>query len=192
MEGKLAVATGAANGIGLEFARQCVQNFGMSVVIADVDAAALGAAATMLRGLGGDVTAVVTDVRRRADVERLLVEAQRASADGNVDVAFFNAGVLGSGVTVMKGDEAAWRWVLDVNLFGVLHGLQVFTPVCSKQHRPCLIAATASTQGLDIGGPPGSTASYATSKADLLPQSCASAPTFVREPRRFALWGLLG
>ena len=55
-------------------------------------------------------------------------------------------------MNVLKGNEAEWRWVLDVNLFGILHGLQVFTPVVAQQARPCLISCTASTQGLDIGG----------------------------------------
>lgn len=169
MEGKVAVVTGAASGIGLEFARRCVADFGMHVVMADIDGEALAREAARLSGGGGGAaTAVTTDVRKRGDIERLLAAAQRAARDGCVSAVLLNAGVLGAGVNVLKGNEADWRWVLDVNLFGVLHGLQVFTPAVSKQARPCLIAVTSSTQGLDIGGPPGSTASYATSKHGIM------------------------
>ena len=160
MEGKVAVVTGAASGIGLEFARRCCTDFGMHVVMADVDAGELAAQAQALTAAGpGAATAVPTDVRQRPDIEALLAAAQAATPSGCIDAVLLNAGVLGAGVNVLKGNESDWRWVLDVNLFGVLHGLQTFVPAVSEQARPCLIAATASTQGLDIGGPPGSTAS---------------------------------
>lgn len=165
MAGKVAVVTGSASGIGLEFASRCCSEFNMHVVMADVDATELVARAAELTAAGpGVATAVPSDVRHRADIEALLAAGQSATPSGCVDVVLLNAGVLGAGINVLKGNEADWRWVLDVNLFGVLHGLQVFVPAVSEQARPCLIAATASTQGLDIGGPPGSTASYATSK----------------------------
>lgn len=169
MKGKVAVVTGAASGIGLEFSRQCVVSFGMYVLMADIDKAGLVREverlnSTRKNGSGGRAIAVPTDVRKRADFVRLLEIAQRTSRSGCVDVCLFNAGVLGAGVQVLKGNEADWRWVLDVNLFGVLHGLQVFTPAIAKQTHPGLIAVTASDRGLDIGGAPGCTASYATSK----------------------------
>ena len=173
MAGKVAMVTGAASGIGLEFARRCCADFGMHVVMGDVDGEALERAAAELQLTAaakgeGSALAVTTDVRKREDIEALLAAARSATPEGCVDAALFNAGVLGAGVNVLKGSEADWRWVLDVNLFGILHGLQVFTPVVAAQARPCLIAATASTQGLDIGGPPGSTASYATSKHGIM------------------------
>ena len=169
MEGKLAVVTGAASGIGLEFSRRCLLSFGMHVVMADVDEVALEREVERVngssrRGTDGWAIAVPTDVRVRADFVQLLEVAQRTSPSGCVDVCLLNAGVLGAGVHVLKGNEADWRWVLDVNLFGVLHGLQVFTPAIARQTRPGLIAVTASDRGLDIGGSPGCTASYATSK----------------------------
>ena len=169
MAGKVAVVTGAASGIGLEFARRCCAVYAMHVVMADVDADELSARAKELTLAGpGTATAVPTDVRRRAEVATLLSLAKSATISGCIDVVLLNAGVLGAGINVLKGSEADWRWALDVNLFGVLHGLQLFVPVVAEQKRPCLVAVTASTQGLDIGGPPGSTASYATSKHGLL------------------------
>lgn len=128
----------------------------------------------------GYAIAVPMDVRKRTDFVRLLERAQQASPSRCVDVCLFNAGVLGAGVHVLtdskqksqqhdhQQQELDWRWVLDVNLFGVLHGLQVFTPAMSKQTRPGLVAVTASDRGLDIGGAPGCTASYATSKHAVL------------------------
>jgi len=160
MQGKVAVITGAGNGIGLEVARRCAKDFGMKVVLADIDGETLERHARELGGI-----AVVTDVRKRDDVERLLSASQGASADGCIDFLLLNAGVGGDGVTILNGSrEADWRWVFDVNFFGVVHGLQVFVPALLKQVRPCLVSATASSQGLDIGGPPVSTASYAASK----------------------------
>lgn len=168
MEGKIAVVTGAASGIGLEFSRRCITTFGMKVVMADVDEEALKHETERLNRDSRDGTAVAiavrTDVRKRSDLIQLLKVAQRTSSNGSVDVCLFNAGVLGAGVNVLRGDETDWRWVLDVNLFGVLHGLQVFTAAVAEQARPGLIAVTASDRGLDIGGAPGCTASYATSK----------------------------
>lgn len=163
----MAVITGAASGIGLEFARQCVVSFGMQVLMADVDSVALASEVGRLNSGSSDkgrAIAVRTDVRKRADYVKLLEVAQQATPSGCIDVCLFNAGVLGAGIHVLKGNEADWRWVLDVNLFGVLHGLQVFTPAIAKQSRPGLISVTASDRGLDIGGTPGCTASYATSK----------------------------
>jgi len=174
MNGKVAVITGAASGIGLEFSRRCVLSFKMHVVMADIDDLSLTREVTRLNneinsnGSGGGgvgrAIGVRTDVRNRDHYTHLLSTAQRASPSGCIDVCLFNAGVLGAGVQVLKSNETDWRWVLDVNLFGVLHGLQVFTPAIAKQARPGLIAVTASDRGLDIGGSPGCTASYATSK----------------------------
>eukprot|EP00555_Chaetoceros_dichaeta_P009438 CAMPEP_0198266966 /NCGR_PEP_ID=MMETSP1447-20131203/30942_1 /TAXON_ID=420782 /ORGANISM="Chaetoceros dichaeta, Strain CCMP1751" /LENGTH=308 /DNA_ID=CAMNT_0043957303 /DNA_START=101 /DNA_END=1027 /DNA_ORIENTATION=+ len=175
MKGKVAVITGAASGIGLEFSRRCVISFGMHVVMADIDDHDLTREVNRINtevnggsSGGGRAIAVRTDVRKRDHYVRLLDVAQRASPSGCIDVCLFNAGVLGAGVQVLKGNENDWRWVLDVNLFGVLHGLQVFTPAIAKQTRPGLIAVTASDRGLDIGGSPGCTASYATSKHGLM------------------------
>jgi len=187
MEGKVCVVTGAASGIGLDFSRRCVLEFGMTVLLADVDTKRLMHEVERLnnnnknssnnnisKGKTGHAIAVPMDVRKRTDFVRLLELAQRASPSSCVDVCLFNAGVLGAGVNVLtdgnkkshsvRQQEVDWRWVLDVNLFGVLHGLQVFTPAMSKQTRPGLVAVTASDRGLDIGGAPGCTASYATSK----------------------------
>lgn len=192
MRGKVGVVTGAASGIGLEFARRCVLEFGMTVLLADVDAAGLQREVDRLNeeindgdrddgGIkigskdpeNGRAIAVPVDVRKRADYVRLLERARRASSSACVDVCLLNAGVLGAGVNVLTGGELTqqerdWRWVLDVNLFGVLHGLQVFIPYISQQSRPGLVAVTASDRGLDIGGAPGCTAGYATSKHAVL------------------------
>lgn len=190
MEGKVAVVTGAASGIGLEFSKRLIIDYQMTVLMADVDREALARVSEPLNSNTGEHNTGKTgraimfpmNVRKRADFVRLLDLAQQQN-EGSVDVCLFNAGVSGAGINVLSKDghgghaqeearrskqEADWRWVLDVNLFGVLHGLQVFTPAMSRQERPGLVSVTASDRGLDIGGVPGCTASYATSKHALL------------------------
>eukprot|EP01046_Picozoa_sp_COSAG06_P044333 COSAG06_NODE_5958_length_3184_cov_1.579903_1_plen_144_part_10 len=105
MEGKVAVVTGAASGIGLEFARRCAVEYGMHVAMADIDAVELAREAEQLSASaaasGGSATAVPTDVRLREDIEHLLSVAQSLGGEagaGCVDAALFNAGVLGAGV----------------------------------------------------------------------------------------------
>ena len=95
MAGKVAVVTGAASGICLEFARRCVVDYGMTCIMGDVGGDALAAAAAELTSAadGGSALAVPTDVRKRDDIEALLAAAQGASSSGCVDAALFNAGV---------------------------------------------------------------------------------------------------
>eukprot|EP00588_Corethron_pennatum_P011563 CAMPEP_0194275544 /NCGR_PEP_ID=MMETSP0169-20130528/8350_1 /TAXON_ID=218684 /ORGANISM="Corethron pennatum, Strain L29A3" /LENGTH=303 /DNA_ID=CAMNT_0039019029 /DNA_START=98 /DNA_END=1009 /DNA_ORIENTATION=- len=165
MEGKVAVVTGSASGIGLEFARRCALSFGMIVVMADVDGNTLEREAHRINAATpGRALPVRADVRRRTDAVRLLDVARNASPGRCVDAVLLNAGVGGAGVSVLRGSEADWRWVLDVNLLGVLFGLQVFSPAMAAQGRPGLVAVTASDRGLDVGGAPACSSGYATSK----------------------------
>jgi NAD(P)-dependent dehydrogenase (short-subunit alcohol dehydrogenase family) len=143
--GKVAVITGAANGIGRAMAERCVRE-GMKVVLADIDEADLTAAATELRAAGGTVLDLRTDVANRGDVERL---ADRAfDAFGQVHLLFNNAGVAAGGAPweVTWND---WEWVLSVDLWGVIHGVKVFTPLMMAQHTECHIVNTSSGAGLN-------------------------------------------
>ena len=158
--GRVAVVTGAASGIGLAAARRLAA-LGMRVVMADVDAAALDAAAASVASeapSGADVLAVPADVGRREDVERLKERAY--AAFGEVALLMNNAGREGGGG--LFGSPERWRQVLETNLWGVINGVQVFAPAMVEQGTPCAIVNTGSKQGITT--PPGDTA-YNVSKA---------------------------
>jgi len=124
-EGKVAVVTGAASGIGRALATAFV-DVGMKVVLADVETAALEAAADELRVSGADVFAVTADVAQAADVDRIGTAAM--DVFGALHVACNNAGVSGGGLS-WEIDLETWRWILDVDLWGVIHGVHTFTPL---------------------------------------------------------------
>jgi NAD(P)-dependent dehydrogenase (short-subunit alcohol dehydrogenase family) len=160
--GRVAVVTGAASGIGLAAAERFA-TLGMRVCLADVDEAALDAAAAGLgrvKGRPADVLAVPTDVGRREEVERLRDRAY--AAFGEVGLLMNNAGREGGGSGLLSGSPERWRAILDANLWGVVHGVQAFAPAMVGQGSPCAIVNTGSKQGITT--PPGDTA-YNVSKA---------------------------
>ncbi len=157
---RVAVITGAASGIGLAAAVKFAQ-LGMRLCLADLNAAALDLAAVEVArhaARSDDVRAIVADVGRREDVQRLKDVAYQSF--GEVALLMNNAGVEGGGG--LLGDPARWRAILDVNLWGVIHGVQVFAPAMIAQRSPCAIVNTGSKQGITC--PPGETA-YNVSKA---------------------------
>ena len=144
--GSVAVVTGGASGIGAALGRAFVA-VGCSVVLADVDAVALDAVAGTMEG---EVLTVVTDVSVAADVERLAEAAFRRF--GAVHVLCNNAGVSTfNPVADQSLDD--WRWVLGVNLWGVIHGVQAFLPRMTAQGQPAHIVNTSSLAGLVSGLP---------------------------------------
>jgi NAD(P)-dependent dehydrogenase (short-subunit alcohol dehydrogenase family) len=147
LAGKTAFVTGGASGIGLALGRAFAQA-GMKVMLADIESGALAAAVDSLRGTGADVRGVTCDVADAASVKR-AAEASCA-AFGNVHVVCNNAGVAGgSGIDDISLDN--WRWVLDVNLMGVLHGIHVFLPHIRAHGEGGHIVNTASMAGLQSG-----------------------------------------
>jgi NAD(P)-dependent dehydrogenase (short-subunit alcohol dehydrogenase family) len=147
-KGKIAVITGAASGIGRGIAERCIRE-GMKVVLADIDEADLAKAEAELRSQGGTVLRVRTDVSKRSDVELL---AQKAlDAFGEVHLLFNNAGV-GAGGAPWEATWNDWEWVIGVNLWGVIHGVKVFTPLMLAQNTECHIINTSSSAGLVVGG----------------------------------------
>jgi NAD(P)-dependent dehydrogenase (short-subunit alcohol dehydrogenase family) len=156
-KGKVAVITGAASGIGRGIAERCVGE-GMKVILADIDETNLAKAETELKSLGGTVLGVRTDVSKRSDVELL---ARRAlDAFGQVHLLFNNAGV-GAGGAPWEATWNDWEWVIGVNLWGVIHGVKVFTPLMLRQNTECHIVNTSSGAGLIAGG---GSAPYAVTK----------------------------
>jgi NAD(P)-dependent dehydrogenase (short-subunit alcohol dehydrogenase family) len=147
LAGKTAFVTGGASGIGLALGQAFAQT-GMKVILADIESGALAAAVDSLRGVGPDVRGVTCDVADAASVKR-AAEASYA-AFGNVHVVCNNAGVAGgSGIDDMSLEN--WRWVLDVNLMGVLHGIHAFLPHIRAHGQGGHIVNTASMAGLQSG-----------------------------------------
>jgi NAD(P)-dependent dehydrogenase (short-subunit alcohol dehydrogenase family) len=143
-EGKVAVITGAASGIGRAIAERCAQE-GMKVVLADIEERALATAEAELRAENAEVLSVVTDVSKAGDVDAL---AQRTvDTYGAVHLLCNNAGV-GAGAAVWESTINDWEWVLGVNLWGVIHGLRSFVPIMLEQGTEGHIVNTASVAGL--------------------------------------------
>jgi NAD(P)-dependent dehydrogenase (short-subunit alcohol dehydrogenase family) len=146
--GRVAVVTGAASGIGLALATRFAGE-GLRVVMADVEAPALAEAADLLSGRGAEVLPVVTDVSVGSQVEALRDRALEAF--GAVHVVCNNAGVSGGfGRPVWELSEREWQWVIDVNLWGVIHGVRAFVPTLLEQDAGHVVN-TASMAGLTTG-----------------------------------------
>ncbi|PKO27020.1 MAG: hypothetical protein CVU36_21945 [Betaproteobacteria bacterium HGW-Betaproteobacteria-9] len=124
-QGKTAVLTGAGSGFGLECARIGAQ-LGMNLVLVDVQPDALDAAEAEMKAAGAQVLAKRVDVSSAEQMEALAADVvQRFGAPHFV---FNNAGV-GSGGLVWENSVKDWEWVLGVNLWGVIHGVRLFTPL---------------------------------------------------------------
>jgi NAD(P)-dependent dehydrogenase (short-subunit alcohol dehydrogenase family) len=147
LAGKTAFVTGGASGIGLALGRAFAQA-GMNVMLADIEADALAAAVKSLENVRPGVRGVICDVADPSSVER----AAKASyeAFGNVHVVCNNAGVAaGGGIDNISLDN--WRWVLDVNLMGVLHGVRSFLPHIRGHGEGGHFVNTASMAGMQSG-----------------------------------------
>ena len=125
LKNKVAVLTGAGSGFGLECARIGAQR-GMKLVLADVQQDALNKAATELTAAGAEVLALQVDVSDASQMEHLARRVHERF--GAPHFVFNNAGV-GAGGLVWENSVQDWQWVLGVNLWGVIHGVRLFTPM---------------------------------------------------------------
>lgn len=146
---KTAVITGAGSGLGREFALLGAK-LGMRLVLADVQQDALKQTEASAMALGAEVLSQVCDVRHGDEVESLAHQAVQRF--GSIHLVFNNAGV-GAGGLIWESTQHDWEWVLGVNVWGVIHGVRVFTPImlASEKADPTFqghIVNTASMAGL--------------------------------------------
>jgi NAD(P)-dependent dehydrogenase (short-subunit alcohol dehydrogenase family) len=147
-QNKVAVITGAASGIGRGLAEKAAA-LGMGVVIADVDRKGLQQVEEQLRANGTQVVAQYTDVSEFESVDALANVA--FNTFGAVNLLFNNAAILVDGLSWERSIED-WRWSLDVNIMGVVHGMKAFIPRMLKTQEECVVINTASNGGL-LSGP---------------------------------------
>ena len=146
-KGKTAFVTGGASGIGLAMAKAFVEN-GMNVMLADVEESALDSALKDLNQHGNHVRGVACDVADADSVERAAQATFEAF--GNVHILCNNAGVAaGSGIDSISIES--WRWVVDVNLMGVVYGVRSFLPHMRAHGEGGHIVNTASMAGMISG-----------------------------------------
>lgn len=170
LQGKVAVVTGGAGGIGRAMGRRFGQE-GMKVVLADVLAEPLGAATRELADAGIEVAGVVTDVTDYSSVESLARQTLRQF--GAVHVVCNNAGTGGVSEGYMwEHDLADWRWGIDVNVLGVIHGIKAFVPILLEQGEGHVVNTCSGNGGFApiargaLGGP--ANAVYPMTKAAVL------------------------
>ena len=144
-QGKVAVVTGAASGIGRALAERFAAEK-MKVVLADVEEEPLRKAASEMEALGADVIYVRVDVSKFEEVEALARTA--VEAFGAVHVLCNNAGVAGRLGPLWTQSQKDWDWVLGVNLWGVVHGIRAFVPLMVEQGSEGHVVNTASIAGL--------------------------------------------
>lgn len=147
LEGKTAVVTGAAAGIGRALGEAFLAE-GMNVFLADRDEAALSSTAAELRGKG-TVAERITDVTEPLEVDALAEAAFERF--GAVHVVCNNAGVLGAILPSWQQPIETWDWVLNVNVRGVVNGIRAFTPRLIEQAEESYILNTGSIAGLITG-----------------------------------------
>jgi NAD(P)-dependent dehydrogenase (short-subunit alcohol dehydrogenase family) len=143
LNGKVAVITGGASGIGLATAKALAAQ-GCKLVLADVEVAVLDRVVAEL-GAVTEVVGVPTDVSVKAAVDHLAAITEERF--GGADIVFLNAGV-GTSLPVVELTHADWEWVLGVDLWGVVHGVEAFLPKLVSAGRGGHLVFTASFAGL--------------------------------------------
>ncbi|MHA1983179.1 MAG: SDR family NAD(P)-dependent oxidoreductase [Candidatus Hodarchaeales archaeon] len=142
---KVAVITGAASGIGFGLAEKAAQEQ-MKIVLADVEEEKLSIAEEKLSNYGIRTLAVNTDVSSNSSVEKLAKET--IDTFDEIHLLFNNAGVGITGPKLWEYTIDDWNWILGVNLWGVIHGINSFIPIMLKQNSEAHVVNTASSAGL--------------------------------------------
>jgi NAD(P)-dependent dehydrogenase (short-subunit alcohol dehydrogenase family) len=147
LKGKVAIVTGAGSGIGLGIAI-ALARAGMAVALADIRARELDEAVRAVQACGAQALALEVDVSDLASVEAAAEATVRRF--GKLHVAVNNAGVAMHGVPIEQLAPAEWDWVIGVNVYGVLHGIQAFLPYIRAHGEGGHVVNTASIGGFQI------------------------------------------
>ncbi len=145
LQGKVAVVTGAASGIGRAMAERFAQE-GMKVVLSDIDDTALQATVQELKQREHDVLGVQADVADPEAVDELA--RQTLAAYGKVNLVCNNAGVFLTMKPMWESTLKDWQWIMGVNVWGVINGMRTFVPIMLEQDEPGYVVNTASQAGL--------------------------------------------
>ncbi len=149
LEGRVAVVTGGASGIGRGMAEAFAAQ-GMKLVLADIEGGALAQAVAELAAEGTEVIGQECDVSKQDSVESL--RDRTLSQFGAVHVLCNNAGVGGSGAAALwEAPQDEWDWVMGVNVSGVVYGIRSFVPAMIEQGTPGHVVNTSSMAGLVHG-----------------------------------------
>ena len=163
LAGKVAVVTGGAGGIGRAMG-EAFGRAGMRVVLADYDEAALEKTVADLKGEGIDAIGAHTDVRRWESVEAL--RDRTLEAFGAVHVLCNNAGIgAGAEGPMWEHELNDWRWAIEVNLWGVIHGINAFVPLLVEQDEGHVVNTSSGNGGI---APLSTTPQYAVTKAGVV------------------------
>lgn len=152
-EGKVAVVTGGASGLGLAMATRFAEA-GMNIVLGDIEAEPLAMAESAIAAKGVKVLPIRTDVAKAEEVEALAEGAYQQF--GGVHVLCNNAGVGGNQGPMWELSQADWEWTIDVDMWSVVHGVRSFVPRMIESGEEGHIVNTASIAGLvsgAVGGP---------------------------------------
>ena len=145
--GKVALVTGAAHGIGHAFSKEAAER-GMKLALVDIDEPALNQVAEELRGLNAEVLVCVTDVsvyeEAKASVQATMEQF------GQIDVLFANAGIATAG-SILTIPIRDWEWAMAVNTMGIVHYVHEVLPIMEAQKTPAHLMCTASIAGLRAG-----------------------------------------
>lgn len=149
LEGKIAVVTGGASGIGKGITKKLLEN-GAEVVIADINKHKLEEVKTEFEQKGYKVLCNVVDVTKEDDIKKLADDT--LALYGQVNILCNNAGIGYSSGFSWENTEDEWDWMINTNLKSVIYGIRTFIPIMLKQDNECHIINTSSNAGITIGG----------------------------------------
>jgi len=149
LDGKIAVVTGGASGIGKGIAKKLLEN-GAEVVIADINKHKIEETKNEFEQLGQKVICKVVDVTKEDDIRKLADDTVKIY--GQVNILCNNAGVGYSSGFSWENTDDEWNWIINTNLKSVIYGIRTFIPIMLKQDNECHIINTSSNAGITIGG----------------------------------------